>query len=105
MSRARFARARPRDERGRFLKLHRPNRDMLICTQRGTVRPMAVVAKGKGLKGLLSRLLVALSILKSGQIPILVDEQATFPYGNVTRFLTSDRFEDIAPSENDRYET
>ena len=34
-----------------------------------------------------------------------VDDSPTFPYGNVTRFLTSDQFEDIAASENDRYET
>jgi len=105
MSRSTFARSRDRDDKGRFKEMPRPDGDMLFCTQRGTVRPMTFNVKGARFKGLVNRLTVALSIVIRGEIPLVMVESTTFPYGNVTRFKASSLLRDTAHNEDERHGT
>jgi hypothetical protein len=99
-----FASIRPRDDRGRFLKMPRPNGDMLFCRRRGTARPMAVVATGKGFKGFVNRLSAALLILKSGIIPVIIVKSQS-PLGDWSTLIGENLLGDIADDEDERHGT
>ena len=105
MLRKEFAALRERDSRGRFVKMLRPDSDMLFDRQQDSIRPMAVICTGKGLKGLFKRLAAALIILKTGRIPVIMVEKPRFPKGILRELITSDHLGQSDRQRDEKYET